>query len=68
MKKNIGFIALCLILFTCLFFKFTLFVTVDGTGYYWYLSILNGLAPISRWSIVRGPSFPIILFSITNNL
>lgn len=70
MKNNkkiitIATITLLLLLLTLFFFRYTIIITPDSTSYYWYLSILNGINPMSSWSITRGPTFPIILFLIT---
>lgn len=40
-------------------------VMPDSTEYYGYLKIFYGQEPMSEWNIVRGPSFPLILFLST---
>lgn len=61
-NKKIIFPIIILILFAILYFQFSLIVTPDGTGYYWYTSILDGNYPLSTWKITRGFSFPILLY------
>lgn len=63
LNKNIIIPIIFLILFGVLYFQFSLIVTLDGSGYYWYTSILDGTTPFSEWSITRGFSFPILLFA-----
>ena len=61
-NKKIIIPIIFLILFAILYFQFSLIVTPDGSGYYWYTNILDGDSPLSTWSITRGFSFPILLF------
>ena len=37
----------------------------DSTEYYGYLKIFYRIEELSNWNIVRGPSFPFILYIIT---
>lgn len=69
MKKNIVLIVLVsLLLITAgiFYFLFPVIVMPDSTEYFGYLKILKGQEDISTWNVVRGPSFPIVLFLITS--
>ena len=54
-----------LILITYVFFQFNIFITYDSSWYYSYLRYFNGAADFSNWNIIRGPSFPFVMFIIT---
>ena len=62
-KVSIGIILLALISY--IWFSFTVMIMPDSTVYYGYLKIFYGEESFSNWNIVRGPSFPIILYIIT---
>ncbi len=63
--KRLIVILIVILLFALLYFQFSLFVTYDGTGYYWYISILNGITPFETWDITRGPTLPLLLYIFT---
>lgn len=47
------------------YFSFLTVVTTDSTIYYRYLEILKGNIPLGQWNVVRGPTMPIIIYTIT---
>ncbi len=64
-KKRLfgGFIfGILFVMLSCFYFSYPLMVMPDSAEYYGYLEIFYGRAPLSTWNIVRGPSFPFILF------
>ncbi len=63
--KNKITIVVILILMFIFYISFPLMVMPDSTEYYGYLKIFNGEESISNWDVVRGPSFPTILYVIT---
>lgn len=64
-KKNL-IIILIFVLITVLYFLVPITVFPDSAIYYNYLRIFNGLDPISSWDIVRGPTFPIIIYTFVS--
>lgn len=58
-------ILLLIVAITYIFFSFPIMVMPDSTEYYGYLKIFYGDESFSNWNIVRGPTFPLILFVIT---
>ena len=53
------------VLLAVIYFKYPLMVMPDSTEYYGYLKIFYGQDPFSTWNIVRGPSFPLVLYIFT---
>ncbi len=47
------------------YFSFLTAVTTDSTIYFRYLEILKGNLPLGEWDVVRGPTMPIIIYTIT---
>lgn len=67
-KKNIKYIVPVFIMFlilTYIYLSFPIMVMPDSTEYYGYLKIFYRIEELSNWNIVRGPSFPFILYIIT---
>lgn len=62
MKKKYLLIVLLLGLFTYLFFSLPLIISPDGSTYFSYTKIFDGVAPFSTWNPVRGFSYPLILY------
>ena len=60
-KENIVFFLL-FFLVTVVYFLIPVFVMPDSVEYYNYLKIFQGVAPMSTWKVVRGPTFPLIVF------
>jgi len=48
-----------------IYFSYPLMVMPDSTEYYGYLKIFYGQESMSEWNIVRGPSFPFVMFLFT---
>lgn len=61
-KPEIIFVLAGLILLTISFFLIPVLFTPDSVEYYEYTKIFKGKEPISSWNVVRGPTFPIILY------
>lgn len=64
MKKNIKkslpiLLFLCLIIF---YFEYSVTILWDSAHYMNYVNILEGISPLNTWDVVRGPTFPIIIF------
>ncbi len=69
MKKNkiikiVGAILLFLLL-AVVYFQYPITIMPDSTEYYGYLKIFYGQEPFSSWNIVRGPTFPFLLYMFT---
>lgn len=45
-----------------IYFEYPMTIMPDSTEYYGYLKIFYGQEPFSSWNIVRGPSFPFVLY------
>jgi hypothetical protein len=63
-KKNLAIVVILCIMFV-FYISFPIMVMPDSSEYYSYLKIFNGQNSISNWDILRGPSFPSILYIIT---
>ena len=63
--KKILVAVVFLVVISFVFLSFPIMVMPDSTEYYGYLKIFYGQESFSNWNIVRGPSFPIILYVIT---
>lgn len=64
MKNNIKkflpvLLLLCLIVF---YFEYSVTILWDSAHYMNYVNILEGIAPLNTWDVVRGPVFPMIIF------
>ncbi len=59
---NIVLVTIVFTIFTIVYFNFSLFITPDGSGYYWYTTIFDGINPVSSWNVRRGPVFPLLLY------
>lgn len=67
-RKRVCSILGLLVLFIALgvmYFSYPLMVMPDSTEYYGYLKIFYGQESMSEWNIVRGPSFPFVMFLVT---
>lgn len=64
-KKLIAILAVSAII-TSLFFLVPIAVFPDSLTYYNYLKIFHGIDPISSWVLLRGPSFPTLIFIFTS--
>ena len=69
MKKNkilkiVGEVFLFLLL-AVIYFQYPITIMPDSTEYYGYLKIFYGQEPFSSWNIVRGPTFPLLLYIFT---
>lgn len=53
---------------TIIYFVFPITVYPDSALYYSYLRVFNGIDPIASWSLLRGPSLPLVLFIFTSTL
>lgn len=51
-----------IVLLGLFYFKYSLIVPPDGSDYYYYVRIFDGLNPFSTWETTRGFSFPILLY------
>lgn len=59
-RKNFPLILLlCLIIF---YFEYSVTILWDSAHYMSYVNILERIAPLNTWDVVRGPTFPIIIF------
>lgn len=66
-NKKIVLILLTVLLstfFVYIWFSFLPTIVADSVGYYSYMDILRGERAISEWNYLRGPSFPLILYTI----
>lgn len=61
-NKKIAIIALAVLLFGLLFISVPIGVFPDSIIYYGYTKIFQGIDPISSWNLLRGPSFPFVLY------
>lgn len=59
-KKSIIFFTL--LFFTLFYFIYSVSILWDSAHYMTYVSILEGNSGWSTWDVVRGPTFPIIIF------
>lgn len=62
--KIVGAIFLFALL-AVIYFEYPMTIMPDSTEYYGYLKIFYGQEPFSSWNIVRGPSFPFVLYIFT---
>lgn len=62
--KIVGTIFL-FVLLAVIYFQYPMTIMPDSTEYYGYLKIFYGQEPFSSWNIVRGPSFPFVLYIFT---
>lgn len=49
-------------LITFLYFYVPISVFPDSVDYYNYMKIFTGLDPIYSWNLIRGPSFPVLIY------
>lgn len=61
--SKLPWLPICFILLVVIFFSIRLVVTYDSAHYLNYVAIFENNAPTSSWDIVRGPIFPVIIFS-----
>jgi hypothetical protein len=59
-KKNTQLILI--LISVILFFSFSMILCHDSVHYLSYIEIFEGKQAISTWDVVRGPTFPIIIF------
>ncbi len=61
-NKKLIIIASAVFLFGLIFISVPIGVFPDSTVYTGYIKIFQGVAPISSWDMLRGPSFPFMIF------
>ena len=61
--SKLPWLPICFILLVVIFFSIRLVITYDSAHYLNYVAIFENNAPTSSWDIVRGPIFPVIIFS-----
>jgi hypothetical protein len=61
-NKKLIIIASAVLLFGLIFISVPIGVFPDSTVYTGYIKIFQGVAPISSWDMLRGPSFPFMIF------
>lgn len=59
-KKN--YILILFLLLTIFYFEYSVSITWDSAHYLGYIKVLERIAPVSSWDVVRGPIFPIVIF------
>ncbi|MEG0825983.1 MAG: hypothetical protein RR404_00780 [Bacilli bacterium] len=61
LKKNKKVI-LCVLLLIIIYFSFSVTITWDTAHYFSFVEIFEGLLPWNSWDIVRGPTFPLLIY------
>ena len=59
-KKH--FLVISFILITIFYFEYSVSVLWDSAHYMHYVNILEGIAPLNQWDVVRGPVFPVTIY------
>ncbi len=62
---KLSFLFFLSIILVYFYFSFLTVVTTDSTIYYKYLDIIKGNIPLKEWNVVRGPTMPLIIYTIT---
>ena len=60
--KSYNYSTIVLILIMITFFSFSIIICHDSAHYLGYIDIMEGNVDLSTWDVVRGPTFPIIIF------